>query len=57
MTDDPFSRRIGSMLTGPGGATIGMYAAAMLMPLLIAWGLVERYFGTRAGRRAGPESP
>ena len=49
------------MLTGPGGATIAIYAAVMLMPLFILWGLVDRVFrrtdsgnGPRDGRDQGP---
>ena len=44
MNDDPFKSRIGALLTGPGGATVAMYAAAVMMPLLVAWGLVDSFF-------------
>jgi preprotein translocase subunit SecA len=52
VNDDPFRNRIGALLTGPGGATIAMYAAAMLSPLLILWGLVEGMFRGRGRRRS-----
>jgi preprotein translocase subunit SecA len=42
VNDDPFRNRIGALLTGPGGATVAIYSAAIMMPLLILWGLVER---------------
>ena len=47
VNDDPFRNRIGALLTGPGGPTLAMYAAAMLMPLLVLWGLVERFWRRR----------
>jgi len=47
VNDDPFRNRIGSMLTGPGGTTVAIYAAVMMPLHLIAWGLVERFFGRR----------
>ena len=50
VNDDPFKNRIGAMLTGPGGATVAIYSAAMMMPLLILWGLVESLL-RRATRR------
>ena len=54
VNDDPFEGRIGALLTGPGGVTVAMYSAVMLMPLLIAWGLVERLLRRNAPRRSGP---
>jgi preprotein translocase subunit SecA len=56
VNDDPFKNRLGALLTGPGGATLAIYAAAMLAPLLIAWGLVDRLRGRRA-RRDGNVAP
>jgi preprotein translocase subunit SecA len=53
INDDPFRNQIGRMLTGPGGATIAIYAATFLMPLMILWGLVDR-FRKRPARRPGP---
>jgi preprotein translocase subunit SecA len=54
VNDDPFRNRLAAMLTGPGGATIAIYSAAMMMPLLIAWGLVENLWRRRGRRRAAP---
>jgi hypothetical protein len=42
------------MLTGPGGATVAIYSAAVMMPLLIAWGLVESLLRRVARRRPDP---
>jgi preprotein translocase subunit SecA len=56
VNDDPFRHRIGSMLTGPGGATVAIYAASLLAPLLVAWGLVSRFFWRPAPRRVRPGS-
>ena len=44
VNDDPFRHTMGSLLTGPGGPTIAMYAAAMLGPLFLAWGIVDRWW-------------
>ncbi len=52
VNDDPFRDRIGALLTGPGGATVAIYAAVMMMPLLVLWGLIDRYFG-KGSRRGG----
>ena len=54
INDDPFKNRIGALLTGPGGATVAMYAAAMMMPLLVAWGLVESLLRREPRRRSNP---
>ena len=54
VNDDPFRNRLGAMLTGPGGVTIAIYSAAIMMPLLIAWGVIENLFHRRARRRADP---
>jgi preprotein translocase subunit SecA len=43
INDDPFKHRIGIALTGPGGVTRAIYAGAMLMPLVLLWGIVEKY--------------
>jgi preprotein translocase subunit SecA len=45
INDDPFRDRIGALLTGPGGATVAIYAATMMMPLLVLWGAIDKYFG------------
>ena len=54
VNDDPFKNRIGALLTGPGGATMAIYAAVMMMPLLVAWGIVERLLGRSPRRRGDP---
>jgi preprotein translocase subunit SecA len=54
VNDDPFEQRIGSLLTGPGGSTVAVYAALHLAPLLVLWGAVDRLF--RRKRPAGPAS-
>ena len=54
VSDDPFRNQIGMLLTGPGRATIAIYAAGALMPLLILWGLVDRLVRRRPGRRRNP---
>ncbi len=51
VNDDPFRNQIGAMLTGPGRASIAVYAAMFVMPLLIAWGLVDTFFRRRPQRR------
>ncbi len=50
VNDDPFRHTMGSLLTGPGGPTIAMYAAAMLGPLFLAWGIVDRWWKGRTKR-------
>ena len=55
VTDDPFKNQIGMMLTGPGRATFAIGAAAMAMPLLILWGMIDRVFGKRS-RVPSPEA-
>ena len=54
VNDDPFRNQIGMMLTGPGRATIAIFAAGALMPLLILWGLVDRLLRKRPKRRGNP---
>ena len=49
INDDPFRDRLGALLTGPGRTTVAIYAAAMMMPLLVLWGVIDKYFGK--GRR------
>jgi preprotein translocase subunit SecA len=51
VNDDPFRSRIGALLTGPGGATVAIYSAALLTPLLLLWAIVERWHRGRASRR------
>jgi preprotein translocase subunit SecA len=54
VNDDPFKNRIGTLVTGPGGATVAIYGAAMLMPLFMAWGVIEGLFGRTPRRRGSP---
>lgn len=54
VNDDPFRNRLGAFLTGPGGATLAIYSAAVLMPLLILWGLAERLMRRSGARRSSP---
>ena len=43
VNDDPFRKQIGMLLTGPGRATFAIGAALTAMPLMIFWGLVDRF--------------
>jgi preprotein translocase subunit SecA len=54
VNDDPFRNQIGMMLTGPGRTTIAVYAAALMMPLLLLWGLLDRVMRKRPKRRRDP---
>ena len=54
VNDDPFKNRIGTLVTGPGGATVAIYGAAMMMPLFLAWGVIEGLFRTKPRRRGSP---
>jgi len=56
VNDDPFRHQIAMLLTGPGRATIAIYAAALTMPLLVLWGAVDRWLRRRAERRRDPFS-
>jgi preprotein translocase subunit SecA len=56
VNDDPFRNQIGMMLTGPGRASIAIYAAVMMMPLLLLWGLIDRVLKARPKRRGSPFS-
>jgi preprotein translocase subunit SecA len=51
VNDDPFRNHITRLLTGPGNVTLAVYAAGVLTPLLLLWGLVERL--RRRGHRLG----
>jgi preprotein translocase subunit SecA len=55
VNDDPFRDRMSTLLTGVGGVTMAIYSAAILGPMLIAWGLVERFWRQRK-RRGTPSS-
>ena len=54
VNDDPFRDQIGQLLTGPGRGSIAIFSALWLMPLMIAWGVVDRYLRKRPRRRADP---
>ncbi len=54
VNDDPFRNQIGMMLTGPGRTSVAIYSALFLGPLLILWGLVDRFLRRRTGRRSDP---
>jgi preprotein translocase subunit SecA len=56
VNDDPFRNQIGMMLTGPGRASVAIYAAAIMMPLLLLWGLIDRVLKGRPNRRGSPFS-
>jgi preprotein translocase subunit SecA len=47
INDDPFRNQIGMLLTGPGRATFAIGAAIASMPLMIAWGVIERWMGKK----------
>jgi preprotein translocase subunit SecA len=51
VNDDPFKDQMGTLVMGPGGRTIAIYGAAMLMPLLLAWGLIARWLRRSPQRR------
>jgi preprotein translocase subunit SecA len=51
INDDPFRNQIGQLLVGPGRATIAIASAALLGPLLVLWGLVDRFLRKRETRR------
>ncbi len=51
VNDDPFRNQIGMLLTGLGGKTVAIYAAVVMMPLLLVWGLVDRWLRKRPARR------
>ena len=54
INDDPFRNQMGMTLTGPGKTTFAIGAALFAMPLLILWGLVERFYARRSRRRLDP---
>jgi preprotein translocase subunit SecA len=47
VNDDPFRNQIGAMLTGPGRTSIAIYAAVTMAPLLLLWGVVDRFWKRR----------
>jgi preprotein translocase subunit SecA len=52
INDDPFRNQIGMLLTGPGRTSVAIYSAVLLTPLLLLWGIVDRFFRARSRRRA-----
>jgi hypothetical protein len=54
VNDDPFRDQIGMLLTGPGRTSVAIYAAAVMMPLLLVWGLLDRLLRRRPKRRGIP---
>jgi preprotein translocase subunit SecA len=54
VNDDPFRNQILLKLIGPGGTTIAIYSSALLGPLFLLWGVVERFLRKARGRRADP---
>jgi preprotein translocase subunit SecA len=50
VNDDPFRNQILLKLIGPGGTTIAIYSSALLGPLLLLWGVVERFLRKRQPR-------
>jgi preprotein translocase subunit SecA len=49
VNDDPFRNQILLKLIGPGGPKIAAYSSALLGPLFLLWGVVERFL--RKNRR------
>jgi preprotein translocase subunit SecA len=54
VNDDPFRNQILLKLIGPGGTTIAIYSSALLGPLFLLWGVVERFLRKGRGRRTDP---
>jgi len=54
VNDDPFRNQMGMLLTGPGRTTIAVYAAALMMPLLLVWGVIDRVMRKQPKRRRDP---
>jgi preprotein translocase subunit SecA len=54
VSDDPFRNQALLKLIGPGGTTIAIYSSAILGPLFLLWGAVERFFRKTRRRRADP---
>jgi preprotein translocase subunit SecA len=47
VNDDPFRNQVLLKLIGPGGPTIAIYSSALLGPLFLLWGVVERFLRKR----------
>jgi preprotein translocase subunit SecA len=54
VNDDPFRNQMLLKLIGPGGTTIAIYSSALLGPLFLLWGAVERFLRRARGRRVDP---
>jgi preprotein translocase subunit SecA len=54
--DDPFQNQIGRLLTGPGKATFAIGGALFSMPLMILWGMVNKFMLRRKMRNKGNPS-
>ena len=54
VNDDPFRNQIMLKLIGPGGPTMAIYSSALLGPLFLVWGMVERFLRKTRGRRTDP---
>ncbi|HEY6507991.1 MAG TPA: hypothetical protein VIY56_08245, partial [Vicinamibacterales bacterium] len=50
VNDDPFRHTMGTLLTGAGGPTIAIYAAVFMAPLLVAWGVADRWLRRPGGK-------
>jgi len=47
VNDDPFRNQVLLKLIGPGGPTLAIYSSALLGPLFLLWGIVERFLRKR----------
>jgi len=54
VNDDPFRNQIMLKLIGPGGPTMAIYSSALLGPLFLLWGMVERFLRKTRSRRTDP---
>ena len=54
VNDDPFRNQILLKLIGPGGTTIAIYSSALLGPLFLLWGIIERFLRKSRDRRVDP---
>jgi preprotein translocase subunit SecA len=52
VTDDPFRNQQLLRLIGAGGMTIAIYSSALLGPLLLLWGTVDRFLRKRGRPRS-----
>ena len=54
VNDDPFRNQVLLKLIGPGGTTIAIYSSALLGPLFLLWGIVDRFLRKARRRRGDP---